>query len=74
MSVSTMLTMPSTTSFLAARNTAGCRKYNASALSMIKRKNSKKHTTRYKYATALGKEYVNKRKFAFNVFNVRVML
>lgn len=58
--VETTLTMPSTTSFLAALNTAGCRKYNAGALSMIKRKNSKKHTTRYKYVTAPGKEYVNK--------------
>ena len=45
--------MSSTTSFLAARNTAGYRKYNASALSMIKCKNSKKHTTRYKYVTLL---------------------
>lgn len=63
--------MPSTTSFLAAKNTTECRKYNAGALSMIKRKNSKKHTTRYKYVTAPGKEYVNKWKFAFNVLNIR---
>lgn len=55
MSVSTTLTMPSTTSFLAAKNTTECRKYNAGALSMIKHKNSKKHTTRYKYVTASRK-------------------
>lgn len=66
MSVSTTLTMPST-SFLAARNTTECRKYNAGTVYAIKRKNSKKHTTLYKYVTAPGKEYVNKWKFAFNV-------
>jgi len=67
MSVSTTLTMPSMTSFLAVGNTTECRKYNAGALSMIKRK---KHTTRYKYVTAPEKEYVNKWKFVFSVFNI----